>query len=83
MPIYILCLSVMMFVCLCPINVRRGEPIKTPGKVYELSNEKNLPPTKFDFNKNFENPRDFFNKIHEVFSFCFTIYTKVKVFTMR
>ena len=49
--IYILCLSVCLFVCLYPINVKTTEPIGpkfcvgphvTPGKVYEWSKSKNL-----------------------------------------
>ena len=91
-PIYKFGLSVLVFVCLSdclyPINVKTAEPIGpkffvghlgTPRKVYEKSKFQIFVSIKKRSSLNFWKfwkSAKFFVKIHELFLFCFTMYTK-------
>ena len=75
-------------VCLYPINVKTAEPIGpkffvghlgNPGKVYEWSKFQIFVSIKIRSSLNFWKfwkSTKFFVKIHELFLFCFTMYTK-------
>jgi len=91
------CLSVCLFVCLYPINVKTAEPSGpkffvghhvTTGKVYEWSKFQIFVSIKIRSSLNFWKfwkSTEFFVKIRELFLFCFTMYTKrtCSVFTIN
>ena len=78
---YILCLSVCLFVCMDTINVKTAKPIGPifvcdltwpQGRFMNDQNFKNLSQTKFDFYlifKNFENPTKFVFEIRDFLNF--------------
>ena len=88
------CLSVFLFVCLYPINVKTAEPIGpkffvghlgTPGKVYEWSKFQIFVSIKIRSSLNFWKfwkSTKFFVKIRELFLLCFTMYTE-NMFTIN
>ena len=77
--------------CLCPIKVKTGElieskcfvgPYMIPGEVFRQSKFKKLASNKNGFSLNFENPRIFFYKSVNFFSF-FLQCIQEKMFTIE